>query len=265
MNLFWRELKVHRKSLILWSIGVIFLIASGMSKYAVLSTTGESMNEVISQMPRSLQAIMGLGSLDLSQVSGYYGVLYVYLSLMAAIHASMLGATIISKEERDKTTEFLMVKPISRNEIITAKLLAAVLNIFLFNIVTFISSMMIVGRFSNGDSMTSDIVILMVGMIILQLIFLSIGTGIAAISKHPRKAPAMATTVLLTTYILSVVITMASQLDFLRFMVPFKYFEAKSLLLDGSLDPIYVVLSAVIITVMLTVTYVCYRKRDLNV
>ena len=53
----------------------------------------------MADMPKSLQAIMGTNSLDLSSVIGYYGLLYLYLVVMAGIHASMLGANIISKEE----------------------------------------------------------------------------------------------------------------------------------------------------------------------
>ncbi|MFL6561849.1 MAG: ABC transporter permease subunit [Bacillus sp. (in: firmicutes)] len=62
-------------------------------------------------------------------ISGYYSLLYIYLLLMATIHATMLGASIIAKEERGKKAEFLFVKPVSRNGIITAKLLVAFTNI----------------------------------------------------------------------------------------------------------------------------------------
>ena len=63
--------------------------------------------------------LLGFSDLDLSKVSGYYGMLFIYLLLMATIHAAMLGATIIAKEERDKTSEFLFVKPVSRSKVIT--------------------------------------------------------------------------------------------------------------------------------------------------
>jgi len=63
---------------------------------------------------------------------------------MAKIHASMIGAAIISKEERDKTTEFLFAKPVSRNEIITAKLFSGFANILIFNLITTTSSIIMV-------------------------------------------------------------------------------------------------------------------------
>src|SRR6059058_2084461 len=140
MNLFLREMRANRKSLLIWSIGVIFMVTAGMSKYGALSGSKQSLGELMAQMPKSLQAIMGIGNLDISTAIGYFGILFVYLVLMAVIHALMLGATIIAKEERDKTSEFLLVKPISRQQIITAKLAAALVNVVVFNMITLFTS-----------------------------------------------------------------------------------------------------------------------------
>ncbi|MFZ7101740.1 MAG: ABC transporter permease subunit [Peptococcaceae bacterium] len=171
MNVFLRELKANLKSLIIWSSGVCLLVVGGMGKYAGLSASGQSMNDLLAQMPESLKAVWGLGSFDLATVGGYYGVLFVYLAVMAAIHAAMLGAIIISKEERDKTAEFLFVKPISRSKIITAKLGAALVNILLFNLATLTSSVMMVQKYSRSEKVMRDMIILMAGMLILQLNF----------------------------------------------------------------------------------------------
>ena len=97
---------------------------------------------------------MGIGSLDLATVDGYFGLLYLYLVIMASIHAAMLGATMISKEERDKTAEFLFVKPISRTTVITAKLGASIVIVIVFNLVTLLSSIVFVDFFNEGDSVT---------------------------------------------------------------------------------------------------------------
>ncbi|MCH6268751.1 ABC transporter permease subunit, partial [Neobacillus citreus] len=173
MNIYVRELKSHRKSLIIWCIGVFLMVVSGMQKYAGLSSSGQSLNDLFQDMPKSLQVVMGVGELDMNKVSGYYGMLFIYLLLMATIHAAMLGATIISKEERDKTSEFLFVKPVSRTKIIIAKLLAAFTNILIFNLVTWGSSIVIVGKYADGESVNGDIAITMMGMFILQLLFMA--------------------------------------------------------------------------------------------
>lgn len=265
MNIFIVEMKAHRKGLIIWAFGIIFMVGAGMAKFVGLSSSGQSMNELLAQMPKSMLAIMGIGTLDLSKASGYYGVLFLYLVLMATVHAAMLGADIISKEERDKTAEFLMVKPISRNKIITSKLLAALLNILIFNIITLVSSIVIVGKYSKGEAVSADIVILMLGMFILQLIFMLIGTAIASACKNPKTATSISTAVLLITFILSIAIDINSKLENLKYFTPFKYYEAKNLMLNGGLQWSFVILSMIIISVMLCITYTFYKKRDLSI
>lgn len=265
MNIFLRELKAHRKSLIIWSVVMLLMIISGMAKYSAYAETGQSMNELLSQIPKSIKAVLGMGDFDLTKASGFYGMLYLYLLLMATIHASMLGANIISKEERDKTTEFLMVKPVSRTEIITAKLSAALFNVIVFNLVTLVLSIAIVGKYANGEAITGEICTMMAGMFMMQLIFLFIGTGIAAASRRPKAAASIATAVLLVSFILSSVVSMNSNLEGLKYITPFKYFEGEKLLKGGGFDPVFVVLSLVIIGALAVVTYVFYRKRDLRV
>ena len=265
MNIFIREMKAHRKSLIIWCIGIILMIISQMSKYGASSSGGLSMKDIMLKMPKSLQAITGSGSFDLSKVSGYYGMIFIYLALIASIHASMLGADIISKEERDKTSEFLFVKPVSRSKIVTAKLLAAFTTIFILNIVTLISSIAIAGKYSKGEPVTSFIANLMIGMFVLQLIFMLLGTGIAAISKNPKSASSMAMGILLITFVLYNAIDLNSNLEVLKYLTPFKYFDAKNLISSVGFEPVFMILSILIIAVLLCATYLFYRKRDLNV
>lgn len=265
MNIFIVEMKAHRKGLIIWAFGIILMVAGGMGKYVALASTGESIKDLMAEMPKSMQAIMGIGTFDLSKASGFYGVLFLYLVLMATVHASMLGADIISKEERDKTAEFLMVKPISRNKIITSKLLAATMNILIFNIIALVSSIIIVGKYSKGEAVNADIVVLMIGMFILQLMFMFIGTAIAAANKNPKAATGISTAVLLMTFILSIAVDMNSKIENLKYFTPFKYYDAKNLMYGGGFQSSFVILSIIIISVMVSITYIFYKKRDLSI
>jgi ABC-2 type transport system permease protein len=264
-SLFGREMKANRKSLIIWSIGIILFMVSGMAKYQSYAASAQSLNEMLAKMPEALRAILGMGTFDLTTLTGYFGLLFFYLVLMATIHAAMLGANIIAKEERDKTTEFLFLRPISRNRIITAKLLAALINIVVFNLVTAVSSLLLVAYYRQGETVFRDIVRLMAGMLVLQLIFLFVGTAIAAISKYPRSAPSLAAAVLLFTFILSVAIDLSSKLQSLKYLTPFKYFDAKKLIYGPGFEPVFEILAAVLIAGLVFLTYFCYQNRDLRI
>lgn len=265
MNIFIREMKAYTKSLIFWSIGAVLLVLSGIAKFDGASSSTQSMNEIISKMPKSLQSLMGGGTFDLSKASGYFGVLFIYIVLTLAIHAAMMGANIISKEERDKTSEFLFVKPASRSKIISAKLFAATLNIIILNLVTSITSLAILNSIGNGEDVSTDIVKLMIGMFILQLIFLFWGTAISALIKNPKLPLSITTGTLLTMYIISMAIDINSDFEPLKYLTPFKYFEAKNLMYGGDFQIAFVILSALIIGLCGFVTYSFYNKKDLNI
>jgi len=266
MNIFLKELKFHRKPLIFWSIGAFLMVVSGMGKYEAYSSQGQSINVLIADIPKSLKAVLGFSDVDVSKISGYYSILFVYILLMATIHAVMLGANIIAKEERDKTSEFLFVKPVSRSTIITAKLMAAFTNLVIFNLVTFVSLIIIMGKYNvDGEAINGNIALTMVGMFILQVLFMVIGSALSSVKRKTKTAASSATGILLLMYMLSIAIDLNEDMESLKYLTPFKYFEAKNVMYGGGLDVVFVLLSVAMIVVFSFVTFTFYNKRDLNV
>ncbi len=265
MNIILRELRANLKSIIIWSLSMIFLIYAGMVKYSGFESAGQSVNELIGQMPDALKSIFGMNGLDLTSISGFYGMLYLYFMLMAGVHAVMLGAVIISKEERDKTADFLFVKPILRVRVITAKFIAALINIIVLNFVTLVSSILFVKMYNKGVPINDQIARLIFSLLIIQIIFLTIGAVVAAIARDTKKATSISTTLLLSAFILSVAIDINNKIDYLSFLTPFKYFEAAQVMREGSFDLVYLLLSVVIIVCCTAGTYIIYNKRDLNI
>lgn len=244
---------------------MMVLIWSSMVKYATFQTAGESITDLISQFPQSIQTIFGLTGFDLTKASGFYGVMFMYIALMATIHAVMLGAGIVSKEERDRTSEFLFVKPVTRFKITTAKIMAGVVNLVIFNIITFLSSIFFINLYSKDSPFINDIIILMVGLLFMQFIFFLIGTAVAAVSKKPKLSASVSSAFLLLAFIMTYLINFNKDLDFLKYFTPFKYFDAKDILASGSLDLMYILISLGIIIVSVVVTYKFYSARDLEV
>jgi ABC-2 type transport system permease protein len=182
---------------------------------------------------------------------------------MGSIHASMLGAGIIYKEERDKTVEFLMAKPISRKTIITSKIMAALTNVVIFNIVTYATSFIILKGLTDAN-ITSEILLSMLSTFLIQLIFMVLGITASSIMKNPKKAGALTMAILLGTFFLSWIVALSDKLEILTVLTPFKYFEAASFFKTNSLNVGYIILILVIICGLLKATYYKYERRDLN-
>lgn len=264
MNIFFRELKANRKSLIIWCAVMIALVLGGMAKYTAYSSGGAS-NQVINDLPQSVKALLGMGSLDVTTMSGFFALLFLYIAVPAAIHAAILGSGILAKEERDKTVEFLIVKPVSRFTVITSKLSAALVNVVIFNIVTLAASIGMVASYNNGKDITGEIVVFFLSMFIIQLIFLSLGALISAFMKNPKGAGSIASGLVIGAYIVSEITSVNGQLNALNVLSPFKYFSYDRIIAGNGLDPVIVVLSVLLVAVFTAFTYFFYKKRDLNV
>ncbi|HCG99658.1 MAG TPA: ABC transporter [Actinobacteria bacterium] len=264
MNIVLRELKAHRGSLIAWSFGMFFLILAGMTKYSGFANSGQSANDLFKGLP-GLAAAFGIESVDLTLAIGFYSILFLYILVMTAIHASLLGAEIISKEELEKTAEFLFSKPVTRKQVVTSKLFASLVNVLILNLVTLVASVIMVGAYNKGESATPVILLLMVGLFFVQLIYLAIGMAAAGIFKKPKRAAPVATSLLLAAFFLSLWLDITKKYPGLKYLTPFKYFEAKIIINHTALDPLFVVISLSIVAVMLAAAYLRYSSRDLSV
>ncbi len=265
MSLLFRELKSGRRTLIFWSICIVFFVIAAMAKFGTLSNANDSMNALMKSIPDVFSSMFGFKDNDISTISGYFGVIFSYLSLIVSIHAAIIGANTISKEEIEKTSEFLLVKPISRNTIVKTKILSVLINLFAINICTSVSSIVAVAMYNKGESINGYIINLMIALFIMQLIFAFMGSAIAAVCKKPKIVGPISTGILMGMYIISIIIGINDKLENLKFITPFKYFLAGDILKNNGIDLFFGILSLIIITILTVVTFVFYKKRDMSI
>jgi ABC-2 type transport system permease protein len=264
MNIFLRELRANLKSLLIWSVIVTFLIAMATSKFSAFANDAE-MLKMLDSMPPALLEALSMNAFNLTTLSGFYGVMFIYFSLMAAIAAAIWGSDIISKEERDKTVEFSLVLPVSRNRVVTAKALAALVNCIAFVLITWGVSLAAVRSYQPDQAFYSFLALEMRAMLAIALIFLAIGLLLGCALKQYKRSAAIAVAIILVAYFTSIATKMQEKLDFLKYFTPFKYFDAGELFRSGRMDGLYLALAAAIIVVCVAAAYWSYNRRDLYI
>lgn len=264
MNLFLRELRSQIKPMIYWTIGILLMVAGGMGKYAAYSDAGESVNELFKAMPESFRVIFGISSFDLNTAKGFYAMLYLYLIIMAGIHASLLGAELIRKEERDHTAEFLLVKPITRTKVTTIKCLAGFLQLVLFNLITLVTSVGMFSKVSKGESLGSEILLLMGGMFLIQIFFYALGFGLAGTSRLSKASGGLASGIMFICFLLSVASDLNPDIPLIANLTPFHLLSAENILSDMSISP-YALVYCIGLSVLFTAAGIYrFNQRDLN-
>lgn len=265
MNIYKREMKAQTKSLLLWALGILFMTFGGMSKYGALGTSGQDINVVMEAMPKPLIALFGMNGLDLNTLSGYFGVLVAYLYLMGAVHAAMLGANIVSKEENLRTSEFLMVKPRTRPSIMTSKILAGLTGIVIFNLLITGMSLFSVNFYSKGENINGMIMNMAIALLLIQGVFFMMGTTVASLIKRPKVSTSAVMSITLLMYVLSVFYDIVEKGEALRFLTPFRYFPVTDMAKGAGLDLTFVLIAVLLIVVLRFITYRGYSHRDLYI
>jgi ABC-2 type transport system permease protein len=264
VNIFLRELKSNLKSLLIWCAILVLLILIAVAKFAAFANDPASL-ALLDSLPKAAIDALSLSNYNLTTISGFYELMFIYFGLMGAIAAAMWGSDMISKEERDKTVEFSLVLPVSRVRVITAKALAALVNCIAFVLVTWAFSLVMVQQYQPDAAFYSFLRLEMAAMFAIELIFLAIGLLLGCTMQQYKRSGSTAVAIILVTYVISVLSNMQANLEFLKYFTPFKYFDAGELFRTGHMDPTYLIISAGIIVACLVVAYVVYNRRDLYI
>lgn len=258
-----RELKATRKSWFIWVLGMLLMVATGAAEYGTVVENAEALVPIMEAMPRIVRVIFGMDVLPVHTPIGYYACMFLWYCIVAFAHALVLGATIIAKEERERTAEFLFTMPYSRSTIITGKLIAAVLNVLAMTLVTLALVLVSLVSQMSGVNILSPIIVTMLAMFLAQLLCLSLGLLFSAVFQSHRAALSAAIGFVALSYVLAVLIELAGNLNWLNVFTPFRYVFAPNVIEHG-INPFYTLLSLALIAVFVIATYRLYDKRDLH-
>jgi ABC-2 type transport system permease protein len=264
MNIFFRELKANLKSLIIWAVIIILFTVVGYSKFSAYYNNPE-MLAILKDFPPAMLSAFSLNAFNLTTITGFLGVMYIYFALMLAIAAVMWGSDIISKEERDKTVEFSLTLPVRREKLITAKTIAALINCIGLLLITTAITIISAQNYKPDKEFYRFLFLIMITIFIIQMIFLAVGVFLGCAIKQYRRSSSLAVSLLLVTYFFSVISGLSKKVEFLKYFSPFKYFDPATMLQQSKIDLSYVGLSIGIIAVCLVAAYFTYSKRDLYI
>ena len=265
MNVFWRELRAHRRSTVIWSIALFVTMIASMAKFETITAGGQAVQAMLSGFPPTIQAVFGMTGLDLTTTAGYFGVCFLFLVVTLAVHAGLLGADVIADDELGHTTEFLYVKPRSRARIISAKLAAGLIGVAVVWCATALGSLIGILKFAEMAGFWRDFGWLMCAAFLVQLAFFAIGASAASLSTKASGYGRLVTIVVFWSYFAYVLTTLAPTINWLRYSSLFSYFDARDILSIQGLRVSHVVLYSGIIIAALVVTYMQYGRRDLRV
>ena len=263
LNIFKHEFKMHLRSVVIWSVAVAALLFLYTSFFPALVQDAELLSQAMSRMPEELLAAFGMTGTDLSTILGFFSFLFLFVQLCLAIQAANYGFSLVSIEEREWTADFLLAKPVSRTQILTSKLLAALSGLLITDIVVWVSSFACLHLFGGGQAYeNAPLLLLLLSVVPFQLFFLSVGLIVSLLVKRIRSVVPYAMGLAFGMYVLSAFGNMLGE-SVLEKITPFKHFDPHYILDHAAYDLPLVSITLAVILVSMVGSYLLYTRRDI--
>lgn len=263
MNMYVHELKAYRNSTFIWSFSLVALVLLFMSMFPTIAGDVEEFQKLMEGFPEAVKNAIGLNVESFGSILGFYSYVFLYLTLCGAIQAMNIGTSIVSKEVRDKTADFLLTKPVSRKMILTSKLLAALTTLVITNVVFLVAATIIASLVKIEDFSIPVFLMISFTLFFIQLIFLSLGIITSVIVPKIKSVLTVSLGTVFAFFIIGMLISTTGD-EAKRFLSPFKYFNTAYIIQNASYELPFLLVGIGIIVIALVVSYRIYTKKDIH-
>lgn len=261
MTVIRHELKQSRISLIIWTAAIGFLLAVCIFMFPEMKGEMNEVNEVFSSMGSFTQAF-GMDKVNFGTLLGFYAVeCGNILGLGGAFFASLCAISVLSKEEKERTAEFLLTHPVSRVSVVAEKLISVILQIVILNVVVYVitaSSIALIGE----EVPWQEITLMHTAYLILQLELAGICFGVSAFLRRGSIGTGLGIAVIM--YFLNIIANLTESAEFLKYITPFGYADGAEIVRNVSLDMNMIAIGLAFAIVGILAGFIKYCRKDIS-
>ena len=254
------ELKQGRTTLLIWTAVIAFMLALCVLIYPEMETQMGDVSSMFAEMG-GFSAAFGMDRLNFGEFMGFFGVeCGNILGLGGAFFAALLGISVLAKEEKEQTAEFLLTHPVSRRAIVGKKLVSVLIQILLLNIS--VAGVTAVSIWAIGESPAfRPLFLLFLAYLILQVEVASVCFGISAFLNQVGAGVGLGLAALL--YFLNIISNLTEQVRFLKYATPFSYTESADIITEECLNMKYLSVGLLFTVIGIGVGFYRYCRKDI--
>ncbi len=261
MTIVKHELRQGRSAFIIWTGVIALLLAVCIFLFPEMKGEMNAVGDVFASMG-SFTAAFGMDRLNFGTLIGFYSIeCGNVLGLGGAFFASLIGIAALSKEEKNRTAEFLLSHPVSRKMVVTEKLTAIMVQIIAMNGIILALSMLSIKIIGEQISW-EEILLMHLAYFILQIELASICFGISAFLRNGSLGIGLGLATVM--YFLNLISNMTESADFLKYITPFAYCEGADIVADGKLNGALIGIGMLFAVIGVAAAYIKYGKKDIR-
>ena len=261
MTLIKHELKQGQATLLIWTSVIGFMLAACILIYPEMGTQMSDVGSMFAEMG-SFSAAFGMDRLNFGEFMGFFGVeCGNVLGLGGAFFSALLGISVLAKEEKEQTAEFLLTHPISRRKTAAQKLVSVLLQIIILNIIVIAVTFLSI-RVIGEEPEIRPLLLLFLAYFILQAETAAICFGISAFISQSGLGIGLGIAALF--YFLNIIANLTEDAKFLKYITPFGYTESADIIADKCLKTEYRSVGLILTALGIGIGFFRYCTKDIH-
>lgn len=213
--------------------------------------------------PPAVLAALGIRLDTFFSILGFYSYIFTFVLLAGAVQAMNLGAGVISKEVRLKTADFLLTKPVTRAQVMTSKILAAVTLLVFTNVIYLLFALITVRAVASGTF--SERIFLMISAVLffVQIMFMVLGIFFSVIIPKIKSVVSFSLPTVFAFFIISTLGAVLGE-EKVRYFTPFRYYDTAYIMKNSAYESRFIIIEILFLIIACIASYVIYVKKDIK-
>lgn len=261
MTIFFHEFKRDRVRLIVWAAAIAFMLGISIIIYPQMTSQLEGMGDMFSEMGGFSEAF-NMDKINFGEFRGYFAVeCGNVLGLGGALFAALIGITALSKEERDRTAEFLLTHPVSRSHVTAQKLLAVMAQVVILNAAVVLVA--VLATLAIGESIDGKLFFnVFLGYLLMQLEIACVTFGLSAFIRGGGIGIGLGLAFVL--YFMNILANLTDSAEFLRYITPFSYADGTAIVSSGAIEVKYLIPGIAYALIGVAAAFIKYERKDIR-
>jgi len=260
MNILKHELKQNRNTAIIWILAIMAVMALYIS---IFPSVGEEFLKITESFPNAFKKAFGISESGISTFPSLYAFSLSLAILIGAMQAMNLGVSIISKEVRYKTADFLLTKPVSRLNILIQKLLSGLVLLLVTNIVFLGGTWWLINVFVEDIPTFEIFITVSTTFLLIQLFFFTLGFLVGTALPKVKSVIAVSLPTVFGFYVFGMLDTVIGE-EKIKYLTPFKFFDLESLASGSAYETSSLVFLGLLLVTFIVSSLYIYQRKDIH-
>ena len=268
VNIYLKELKRNRTAFLVWSIVIVVLISWGMFFYPVVMK-----DEVVQQLTalfenpfmKGMMAAFGADLEKMADILGFYATYNgMYFMMLVSMYSIMAASRIVSKEEHERTADFLLSRPVTRTEVIVSKVLCWATYIVTINVVMTLVAFIELEILKKEHTYSIRAFLVMSCYSFLGTFFFgALGLFLSLLMKRGRNISSIMIGIVLGSYFVDAVSNITRQTMLIGFISPFRFVDHDVLRAGYGFEWWRLLYLIGLSAIFIGTSFMIYRKKDI--